>query len=627
MGCGRGPGLLGSLLHCRGHPVHGEQALPAVLRPRKARQHPQADQRARQAQEQAHRHLLHGDAWVHKHHGQVSGEGRHREGLHAELQPRVHRPGGHRARPSQAGHGADRRGEPGGRGQARGRVPEQHVRQCPRHQQDVVRQRGDHQALDQLLHHHQGLLLLHGERHGRPHPGSQQVRHHACRGSRREDRTKVSDSWVRLWRTLLPEGQPRAGWLRACPRRGAADSGRHRQVFEQKGMDVMGLDIFPTYVDAIKNKTLKSGEPRVTELLQKSTNFKATCDVDEALDFSDLYFIVVDTPCTGSRHYQQFYDHGKLGNILKLINERDGLRNKHIVISCTVMPGYTNPTGKFLVKDAIERGCTLSYNPEFIAQGDIVRGLLKPDMVLIGEGSQEAGDRLEDVYLNNMCDNVPVISRMSCDSAEITKLSINCFITTKISFCSMVSDMADRTPGANKFDIMRAVGADARIGQKCLMPGYGFGGPCFPRDNRALGGYARALGVEPLIPDATDRYNEIHSTNIAKLILGEVSGEAQGSARAMKSSSHLYAAGQKALQSQDTSAYCDLDLAKKRVVFSDVCYKPKCTVPIIEESQKLMVAFLVASELPEDFSVIIQDRPDILHEVQKKHGPLFKYEP
>merc|ERR1711968_224572 len=92
---------------------------------------------------------------------------------------------------------------------------------------------------------------------------------------------------------------------------------------------------------------------------------------------------------------------------------------------------------------------------------------------------------------------------------------------------------------------------DARIGQKCLMPGYGFGGPCFPRDNRALGGYARALGVEPLIPDATDRYNEIHSTNIAKLILGEVSGEAQGSARAMKSSSHLYAAGQKALQSQD----------------------------------------------------------------------------
>jgi len=397
-------------------------------------------------------------------------------------------------------------------------------------------------------------------------------------------------------------------------------------VFEQKGMDVMGLDIFPTYVDAINNKTLKSGEPRVTELLQKSTNFKATCDVDEALDFSDLYFIVVDTPCTGSRHYQQFYDHGKLGNILKLINERDRLRNKHIVISCTVMPGYTNTTGKFLVKDAIERGCTLSYNPEFIAQGDIVRGLLKPDMVLIGEGSQEAGDRLEDVYLNNMCDNVPVISRMSCDSAEITKLSINCFITTKISFCSMVSDMADRTPGANKFDIMRAVGADARIGQKCLMPGYGFGGPCFPRDNRALGGYARALGVEPLIPDATDRYNEIHSTNIAKLILGEVSGEAQGSARAMKSSSHLYAAGQKALQSQDTSAYCELDLAKKRVVFSDVCYKPKCTVPIIEESQKLMVAFLVASELPEDFSVIIQDRPDILHEVQKKHGPLFKYE-
>ena len=62
----------------------------------------------------------------------------------------------------------------------------------------------------------------------------------------------------------------------------------------------------------------------------------------------------------------------------------------------------------------------------------------------------------------------------------------------KISYSNMIGDIADRTKGADKFDILKAVGQDSRIGDKCLMPGYGYGGPCFPRDNRALGWYAKS---------------------------------------------------------------------------------------------------------------------------------------
>jgi UDPglucose 6-dehydrogenase len=56
----------------------------------------------------------------------------------------------------------------------------------------------------------------------------------------------------------------------------------------------------------------------------------------------------------------------------------------------------------------------------------------------------------------------------------------------------MIGDIADKTSGADKFDILAAVGHDSRIGTKCLLPGYGFGGPCFPRDNRARGWYAKS---------------------------------------------------------------------------------------------------------------------------------------
>ena len=47
-----------------------------------------------------------------------------------------------------------------------------------------------------------------------------------------------------------------------------------------------------------------------------------------------------------------------------------------------------------------------------IAQGDILAGLAKPDLVLIGEGSQAAGDRLQAVH-ERASSNAPAICRMS----------------------------------------------------------------------------------------------------------------------------------------------------------------------------------------------------------------------
>jgi UDPglucose 6-dehydrogenase len=48
----------------------------------------------------------------------------------------------------------------------------------------------------------------------------------------------------------------------------------------------------------------------------------------------------------------------------------------------------------------------------------------------------------------------------------------------------MIGDIADMTEGADKVAIMKALGYDSRIGPKYSSPGYGYGGPCFPRDNR-----------------------------------------------------------------------------------------------------------------------------------------------
>jgi nucleotide sugar dehydrogenase len=247
-----------------------------------------------------------------------------------------------------------------------------------------------------------------------------------------------------------------------------------------------------------------------------------------------------------------------------------------------VLPGYITNTGRFLLRDCTNT--TLNYNPEFIAQGDIIRGFENPDMVLIGAETEDAGNLLEDIY-SVCCVGNPKICKMSAESAEITKLSLNCFITTKIAFANTISDIADRTPNANSCDILQAIGSDSRVGAKCLRPGYGFGGPCFPRDNRALGNYAQLIGVDPVIPRATDQANKLHAKLMAEIM------------KQKTTNNHYFE-------------------------FSDVAYKPGCAVPIIEESQKLEVANILVRD---GYRVTICDRKEIIENVMKEYGSLFEY--
>eukprot|EP00698_Gefionella_okellyi_P011166 TRINITY_DN2929_c0_g1_i2.p1 TRINITY_DN2929_c0_g1~~TRINITY_DN2929_c0_g1_i2.p1 ORF type:complete len:303 (-),score=44.59 TRINITY_DN2929_c0_g1_i2:40-948(-) len=254
--------------------------------------------------------------------------------------------------------------------------------------------------------------------------------------------------------------------------------------------------------------------------------------------------------------------------------------NKHVVIGCTVLPGYIANVATFLLGNCTNT--SVSYNPEFIAQGDIIRGLERPDMVLIGEGSPAIGEWLSQMY-TEICLNKPEICRMSAASAEICKLSINCFITTKISFANMIGDISDRTPNADKHAILHAVGSDSRIGLKYIKPGYGFGGPCFPRDNRALGQYAKSIGIDPKIPVATDEYNIYH----AGVMVGQL-------------------------------------LAENRDVYEFDCvtYKEPCAVPIIEESHKLLVAQGLARA---GRRVVIKDRKTVVDAVKREYGRIFEY--
>jgi len=350
---------------------------------------------------------------------------------------------------------------------------------------------------------------------------------------------------------------------------------------ERAGLRVAGVDVNPSYVDKVNNKELGSDEPGVTEALNTMERFKATTNMADAVGKSKMIFLLVATPTDGGKYY---YDHNALSNVLVSLNNLE-LKDKQIIISSTLFPGYIRHIGRMLLRKC-ER-CTLNYNPAFVAQGDVMSGYRTGGwfgMVLVGAEDKATSESLTTIYKRLGGDLDTNICLMSAESAEICKLASNCFRTTKISFANMIGDIADRTEGAEKHEICNALKADRSIGPICMTPGYGFGGPCYPRDNKALAKYAEKVGVAPLIPKATDDYNDIHHEIMTKLQLGQ---------------------------------------ALELYVFEDVTYKPKCAVPMIDKSPKLEVARALARE---GKKVKIRDRFAVVLEVMKEYGDLFEYE-
>ena len=346
-------------------------------------------------------------------------------------------------------------------------------------------------------------------------------------------------------------------------------------LIEKAGYNVIGVDIMENYIQELNSKTFKTKEPEYEKLLQESKNFNASIDLDEGLAHSDIIFIMVQTPNSGTDKY---YDHNILSNLLQKINERK-VENKHIIIGCTVIPKYINEIGSFLLSDCINT--TLSYNPEFIAQGEIIKGFLNPDIILIGTHSIEVEDKLREIYEKIVLTR-PKYCILSPLEAEITKITINGFITTKLSFANMISDVCD-TIGADKNKVLDSVGSDSRIGNKYFRPGYSFGGPCFPRDTRALAMFVDQNSINNEILLATSKYNNEHTNFQVKQLLAENQDE---------------------------------------YVFENICYKEGSKIPIIEESAKLKIA---KGLVDAGKRVIIKDELQLINEVKKEHGNIFIY--
>jgi len=295
-------------------------------------------------------------------------------------------------------------------------------------------------------------------------------------------------------------------------------------VFASKGFSVVGTDLNPTLVDTLNRGAAPVDEPRLQELIDANRErLRATHDAVTAVAESDVTFIIVPTPSDDAGRFQNTFILSALGPVGAGLRRKKGYHV--VVITSTVMPGSTGGDIRAALEVASGRRVGdqlgLCYNPEFIALGSVVRDMLTPDVILIGESDAKAGDTLERIYQQS-CDNKPAVRRMNFVNAELTKISVNTFVTTKISYANMLADICDRIPGADVDVVTGAVGADSRIGNKYLRGAVGYGGPCFPRDNVAFASLARSIGARAELAEATDVVNRYQVERVLGAIQAHV---------------------------------------------------------------------------------------------------------
>jgi UDPglucose 6-dehydrogenase len=293
-------------------------------------------------------------------------------------------------------------------------------------------------------------------------------------------------------------------------------------VLASSGFKVVGADVNQRTVDAVQRREIVSPEPGLNGLLSAidCSMLSATTDIADAVLQTDVSFVIVPTPSDPDHRFSLRFVESACRKIAQ------GLASKStyhlVVITSTVLPGATRgviaplleaESGKRLGSDF-----GICYSPEFIALGNALQGMQHPEFLLVGEYDSCSGDKLIEVY-SRIYESLPPIARMSCESAELAKLSVNTFVTTKISYANMIAAVCERLPGAQAQDVLGAIGLDPRIGSAYLKPGLGYGGPCFPRDNLALIAAAASVGCEMPIARATHDFNELQAPRLADRIL------------------------------------------------------------------------------------------------------------
>jgi UDPglucose 6-dehydrogenase len=273
------------------------------------------------------------------------------------------------------------------------------------------------------------------------------------------------------------------------------------------GWPVNGYDIMPDRIHKLQNGIAPYREAGIEDSLHKHLANGRLAFFDtlhEAVAHTDLIIIAVGTPARDDGSA----DLSSLFSAIEALAKLNLSTWPTVVVRSTVPPGTSDQLAPI-----VEGWGELVYAPEFLREGSAVYDFLHPDRIVVG--SETAGAAVPYVRLFESLQK-PVLFTSRCN-AELIKCGSNAFLALKISFANEIANLCDAL-GATSDDVLRGIGYDRRIGSQFLMPGIGFGGPCFEKDVKSIEHVAEHHNMGRELFSATLRVNEAQQTRIATLV-------------------------------------------------------------------------------------------------------------
>lgn len=247
------------------------------------------------------------------------------------------------------------------------------------------------------------------------------------------------------------------------------------------GHKIVCYDISKEKIGLLKKLKSPIYESGIDELLIKNKDrLSFTTNSEDAFKNSNIVIIAVGTPENNDGSTNLKYLEDTIKEFSKYIN------NDCILVIKSTVPIGTNDIIEKKLNSNLKYNISVVSNPEFLSQGSAVRDTLFASRIIIGANSKKAENIIKNMYLplNKDPYNVPIVI-MDRKSAELVKYASNCFLAMKISYINEIANLCEKVD-ANILNVVEGMKYDARIGDKFLHAGIGFGGSCFPKDTKSL---------------------------------------------------------------------------------------------------------------------------------------------
>lgn len=288
------------------------------------------------------------------------------------------------------------------------------------------------------------------------------------------------------------------------------------------GHKVVGVDVSQNKVNLIN-----AGRPTIIEkdidaLCMEAHErglLSATTDGNQAVQETDISFIVVGTPSSPEGHLNLQYIYSCAEEIGEALRTKETF---HIVaIRSTVLPGTNQRVGEIIEQASGKKrneAFTVVSNPEFLREGTSVEDYMHPPLTLIGTDNAYAEEQMRKLYEHIDAEFISTDIKV----AEMMKYVNNTYHALKIVFGNEVGRIC-KALDVDSHKVMDIFCKDTHlnISPYYFKPGFAYGGSCLPKDSKALRTLARDLYVDVPVINAIETSNEQQKAQAVRIIMGK----------------------------------------------------------------------------------------------------------